>query len=75
MRPVAVAQLRAVAAAVSIPIVGMGGVASGADALEFFAAGATLVAVGTENFRDPRAGERVAREIAGALEAVEAALS
>ncbi len=68
VRPVAVAQVRAVAAAVSLPIIGMGGVSSGADGLEFLAAGATLVAVGTENFRDPRAGERVAGEIAGALE-------
>jgi dihydroorotate dehydrogenase (NAD+) catalytic subunit len=68
VRPVAVAQVRAVAAAVSLPIVGMGGVACGADALEFLGAGATLVAVGTENFRDPRAGEKVAGEIAGALE-------
>jgi dihydroorotate dehydrogenase (NAD+) catalytic subunit len=68
VRPVAIAQTRSVAAAVSIPIVGMGGVATGADALEFIAAGATLVAVGTENFRDPRAGQRVAGEIARALE-------
>jgi len=68
VRPVAIAQTRAVAAAVSIPIVGMGGIASGADASEFFAAGATLVAVGTENFRDPRAGQRVADEIALPLE-------
>ena len=64
VRPVAVAQVRAVAAAVSIPIVGMGGISSGADAKEFLAAGATLVAVGTESFRDPRAGERVAMELA-----------
>jgi dihydroorotate dehydrogenase (NAD+) catalytic subunit len=68
VRPVAVAQVRAVAAAVSVPIVGMGGVATGADALEFLSAGATLVAVGTESFRDPRAGQRVAAEIAGAFE-------
>jgi dihydroorotate dehydrogenase (NAD+) catalytic subunit len=68
VRPVAIAQTRAVGGAVSIPIVGMGGVSSGADALEFIAAGATLVAVGTENFRDPRAGERVAGEIARVLE-------
>ncbi len=68
VRPVAIAQTRAVAAAVSIPIVGMGGVTGGSDALEFLAAGATLVAIGTENFRDPRAGTRVAGEIAGALE-------
>ncbi len=47
----------------------MGGISSGADALEMLAAGATLVAVGTENFRDPRAGSRVAGEIAGALQA------
>jgi dihydroorotate dehydrogenase (NAD+) catalytic subunit len=69
VRPVAIAQVRAVAAAVGIPIVGMGGIACGADALEMLAAGASLVAVGTESFRDPRAGSRVAGEIAGALEA------
>jgi dihydroorotate dehydrogenase (NAD+) catalytic subunit len=67
VRPVAIAQLRAVAAAVSVPIVGMGGISSGADAVEMLSAGASLVAVGTENFRDPRAGIRVAGEIAGAL--------
>ncbi len=67
VRPIAVAQLRAVAAAVRIPIVGMGGVASGADAMEMISAGATLVAVGTESFRDPRAGQRVASELAIAL--------
>jgi len=67
VRPIAVAQLRAVSAAVQIPIVGMGGVASGADAAEMIFAGATLVAVGTESFRDPRAGQRVAHELAVAL--------
>ena len=44
--------------------IGMGGISSGADAREFLAAGADLVAVGTENFRDPRAGSRVAAELA-----------
>ncbi|HWW67153.1 MAG TPA: dihydroorotate dehydrogenase catalytic subunit, partial [Solirubrobacterales bacterium] len=63
IRPVAVAQVRAVADAVGLPIVGMGGISCGADALEFLAAGATLVAVGTESFRDPRAGRRVAEEL------------
>jgi dihydroorotate dehydrogenase (NAD+) catalytic subunit len=63
VRPIAVAQVRAVAAAVGIPIVGMGGVASGADAYEMLAAGATLVAVGTESFRDPRAAIRIAAEL------------
>ena len=41
----------------------MGGIAGGADAAEFLLAGATLVAVGTENFRDPRAGARIANEL------------
>jgi dihydroorotate dehydrogenase (NAD+) catalytic subunit len=68
VRAVAVEQVRAVAAAVRVPVVGMGGVTSGADALEMIAAGATLVAVGTESFRDPAAGARVARELAGRLE-------
>jgi dihydroorotate dehydrogenase (NAD+) catalytic subunit len=63
VRAIAVAQIRAVAAAVSIPIVGMGGVGSGADARELIDAGSTLVAVGTESFRDPRAGARVAAEL------------
>ena len=64
VRPVAVAQVRSVAAAVSIPIVGMGGVCDGADALELLDAGASVVAVGTESFRDPLAGRRIAAELA-----------
>jgi dihydroorotate dehydrogenase (NAD+) catalytic subunit len=63
VRPVAIAQLRAVAAAIEIPIVGMGGVRTGADAEEMRRAGAALVAVGTESFRDPMAGRRVAAEL------------
>ena len=63
VRPVAVAQVRSVAAAVELPIVGMGGICNGADAIEFLAAGAGLVAVGTESFRDPRAGSRIAAEL------------
>jgi dihydroorotate dehydrogenase (NAD+) catalytic subunit len=63
IRPIAVAQVRAVAAAVDVPIVGMGGISSGVDAAEMLAAGATLVAVGTESFRDPRAGARIAAEL------------
>jgi dihydroorotate dehydrogenase (NAD+) catalytic subunit len=64
IRPVAIAQVRAVASAVGVPIVGMGGICSGEDAAEMLAAGATLVAVGTESFRDPRAGNRIAAELA-----------
>ncbi len=63
VRPIAVQQLRAVAAVTEIPLIGMGGISSGADAGEFLAAGATLVAVGTESFRDPRAGTRIANEL------------
>jgi dihydroorotate dehydrogenase (NAD+) catalytic subunit len=66
-RPIAIGQLRAVAAAVSIPIVGMGGISSGMDASEFLSAGAMLVAVGTESFRDPLAGSRIASELSPAL--------
>jgi dihydroorotate dehydrogenase (NAD+) catalytic subunit len=69
VRPVAVAQLRAVRAAVEIPAIGMGGIAAGADALEFLEAGAQLVAVGTESFRDPMAGRRIADELAQLLAA------
>ena len=63
VRAIALAQVRAVAQAVEIPIVGMGGVGRGADALDLMRAGATLVAVGTESFRDPAAGLRVAAEL------------
>ena len=63
VRAVALAQVRAVAARVEIPIVGMGGIASGAHARQFLEAGATLVAVGTESFRDPLAGARIRAEL------------
>jgi len=61
IRPVALAQVAAVARRVAIPVVGMGGVQSAADARQLLDVGATLVAVGTESFRDPAAGGRVAR--------------
>ena len=67
VRPVALEQVRSVRAAVGLPIVGMGGISSGADAAEFLALGASIVAVGTENFRDPRAGARVAAELESTL--------
>ena len=64
VRAVALAQVASVAAAIHLPIVGMGGVAHGKHAHDLLRAGATLVAVGTESFRDPGAGSRVARELA-----------
>jgi dihydroorotate dehydrogenase (NAD+) catalytic subunit len=64
VRAIALAQVRSVADAVRIPIVGMGGVTHGRHAHELIGAGATLVAVGTESFRDPAAGARIAAELA-----------
>jgi dihydroorotate dehydrogenase (NAD+) catalytic subunit len=63
IRAVALAQLYEVANAVSIPLIAMGGVQSGHDALDLIGLGATLVAVGTESFRDPAAGLRIAAEL------------
>jgi dihydroorotate dehydrogenase (NAD+) catalytic subunit len=69
VRAVALSQVAEVAEAVSIPVVGMGGISRGCHALDFIRAGATAVAVGTESFRDPEAGARVARELACELDA------
>lgn len=63
VRAVALAQVHDVASRVSIPLIAMGGVQRGRDADDLLRAGATLVAVGTESFRDPMAGRRVAREL------------
>ena len=51
-------------AEVSIPVIGMGGIETGADALGFLASGASAVAVGTASFRDPAAAERIRAELA-----------
>ena len=64
IRAIALEQVAAVAAAVEIPVIGMGGIASGHDAAEFMAAGAAVIAVGTESFRDPAAGRRIGAELA-----------
>jgi dihydroorotate dehydrogenase (NAD+) catalytic subunit len=53
IKPIAVKMVWEAARAVNIPIVGIGGVSSAADALEFMIAGATAVAVGTANFMEP----------------------
>ncbi|HUH80508.1 MAG TPA: HisA/HisF-related TIM barrel protein [Solirubrobacteraceae bacterium] len=63
VRAVALAQVAAVAERVGIPVIGMGGVQTGAHARELLEVGASLVAVGTESFRDPAAGRRIAREL------------
>jgi dihydroorotate dehydrogenase (NAD+) catalytic subunit len=63
VRAIALEQVRAVSSSVAIPVIGMGGIASGAHAADFLAAGAACVAVGTESFRDPAAGLRIAAEL------------
>ncbi len=63
LKPIALACVHACASAISVPIVGMGGVASGADAKEFAGVGATGVALGTILFSDPAAPTRVRREL------------
>jgi dihydroorotate dehydrogenase (NAD+) catalytic subunit len=65
VRAIALQQVHAVAGRMAVPVIGMGGIASGADAADFMAAGAGFVAVGTESFRDPAAGRRIAAELAG----------
>ncbi len=54
IHPIAVRMVYQTAQAVKLPIIGMGGISSAEDALEFILAGATAVAVGTANFRNPR---------------------
>lgn len=69
IRAVALGQVLRVAGSVEVPVIGMGGVENGRDAQAMLDAGATLVAVGTENFRDPAAGTRIAAELSGATAA------
>jgi len=59
IKPVAVRMVYQVKQAVSLPIIGMGGIATGEDAIEFIMAGATAIAVGTAHFHNPRASLEV----------------
>ena len=63
VKPVAVRMVYQVAQAVSLPIIGMGGIATAEDALEFIMAGATAVSVGTANFFNPYATVEIAEGI------------
>ncbi len=65
--PVGVRMTRIVAARAGLPVIGVGGIRCGADALQYLDAGARLVEVGTAALADPRAPERVARELAALL--------
>jgi dihydroorotate dehydrogenase (NAD+) catalytic subunit len=61
IKPIALRMVYETAKAVSIPIIGMGGITTPEDAVEFMLAGATAVQVGTASFADPRAVERISR--------------
>lgn len=63
IKPIALAKVWQVHNAIDIPILGMGGITTGEDAIEFMLAGATAVAVGTANFIDPRATYNVVQGI------------
>jgi dihydroorotate dehydrogenase (NAD+) catalytic subunit len=63
IKPIALRMVYQAAKAVKIPVVGMGGIATGEDAAEFMIAGATAVEVGTATFWDPASPVRIAREL------------
>ena len=69
IRPVAVLAVYEAARAVAIPIIGQGGIETASDALEFFLAGASAVAIGTANFTDPRIPIKIVEELRGYLAA------
>ena len=69
VRPIALRMVWQAVGAVNIPVVGLGGIATGRDALEFIMAGATAVQVGAANFANPRAMETIADEMAQWMDA------
>ena len=69
VKPVAVRMVWQVAQAVHVPIIGMGGIMSAEDAVEFFLAGASAVAIGTANFTDPSCISKISDDLAAYLAA------
>jgi dihydroorotate dehydrogenase (NAD+) catalytic subunit len=63
IKPVGLAAVYKVHQAVSIPVIGIGGITSGTDVVEYLLAGATAIQVGTANFRDPGIAGRIVREL------------
>ena len=69
VRPIALRMVWQAVGAVNIPVIGLGGISTGKDALEFIMAGAAAVQVGTANFLDPRACTRIVAEMADWMQA------
>jgi dihydroorotate dehydrogenase (NAD+) catalytic subunit len=67
IKPIALRLVCQAARAVKIPVIGLGGIATGTDAAEFLIAGASAVQVGTATFWDPRSPQRIAEELAAFL--------
>ena len=67
IKPVALRCVHQVASAIDIPVVGIGGIATIDDVMEFIVAGATAVQVGTANYYDPRVSQRLAGQLPAAL--------
>jgi len=63
IKPIALRMVYETAKAVNIPIIGMGGIVTAEDAVEFLLAGATAIQVGTASYADPRATERLAKSL------------
>jgi dihydroorotate dehydrogenase (NAD+) catalytic subunit len=63
IKPIAVRMVYEASKSVQIPVIGMGGISTAADVVEFMLAGATAVQVGTASFWDPRATEKIAAEL------------
>ena len=65
VKPVALRMVHEVSKAVDIPVIGLGGIVSGIDAIEFMMAGASAVQIGTVNFTNPMAGKEIIEQMEG----------
>lgn len=63
VKPIALRMVHEVAKAVNIPVIGLGGISNGMDAIEFMMAGATAIQIGTINFANPMAGKEIIEEM------------
>lgn len=63
VKPIALRMVHEVSKVVNIPVIGLGGISSGVDAIEFMMAGATAIQIGTVNFANPMAGKEIIEEM------------